>query len=78
MKWMNLEPVVQSEVSQKEKNKYSILNHVYTIQKNGIDEPICREGMQMWIQRMNMWTQEGKERVGQMEKAALTYIYQYM
>ena len=25
MKWMNLEPIIQSEVNQKEKNKYSIL-----------------------------------------------------
>ena len=38
MKWMNLEPVIQSEVSHKEKNKYSILKHVHPIQKNGIDE----------------------------------------
>ena len=27
-KWMNLETVIQSEVSQKEKNKYRILMHV--------------------------------------------------
>ena len=27
--WMNLEPVTQSEVSQKEKNKYCILMHTY-------------------------------------------------
>ena len=30
MKWMNLEPIVQSEVSQKEKNKY-VLTHIYGI-----------------------------------------------
>ena len=30
MRWMNLEPVTQSEVSQKEKNKY-ILIHIYGI-----------------------------------------------
>ena len=28
MRWMNLEPVIQSEVSQKEKNKYRILIHI--------------------------------------------------
>ena len=27
--WMDLETVIQSEVSQKEKNKYHILTHVY-------------------------------------------------
>ena len=26
---MNLKPVIQSEVSQKEKNKYHILTHIY-------------------------------------------------
>ena len=26
--WMNLETVIQSEVSQKEKNKYCILTHI--------------------------------------------------
>ena len=30
MRWMNLEPIIQSEVSQKEK-KYHILTHVYGI-----------------------------------------------
>ena len=43
---MKLAPVIQSEVSQKEKNKYRILTHVYGIWKNGTDEPICRAGME--------------------------------
>ena len=30
MRWMNLEPVIQNEVSQKEKDKYPILRHSYT------------------------------------------------
>ena len=29
MKWMNLEPIIQSVVSQKEKDKYRILKHIY-------------------------------------------------
>ena len=29
MRWMDLETVIQSEVSQKEKNKYRILTHIY-------------------------------------------------
>ena len=33
MRWMNLEPITQSEVSQKEKDKYHILTHIYGIQK---------------------------------------------
>ena len=31
MKWMNLETVIQSEVSQQEKDKYCILMHIYGI-----------------------------------------------
>ena len=39
---MDLETVLQSEVSQKEKNKYRILTHICGTQKNGTDEPVCR------------------------------------
>ena len=28
MRWMNLEPIIQSEVSQKEKDKYCILTYI--------------------------------------------------
>ena len=31
MRWMNLEPVIQSVVSQKEKDKYHILMHIFGI-----------------------------------------------
>ena len=31
MRWMNLEPIIQSEVSQKKKDKYLILTHIYGI-----------------------------------------------
>ena len=29
MRWMNLEPIIQNEESQKEKHQYSILMHIY-------------------------------------------------
>ena len=31
MRWMKLEPIIQSEVSQKEKYQYSMLTHIYGI-----------------------------------------------
>ena len=31
MRWMNLEPLIQSEVSHKEKGRYCILMHIYRI-----------------------------------------------
>ena len=41
VRWMKLEPITQSEVSQNKKNKY-ILMHIYGIYKDGTDEPMCR------------------------------------
>ena len=39
---MNLDPVIKSEVSQKEKNKYCITMHIHRVWKYGADEPISR------------------------------------
>ena len=52
--------IIQSEVSQKEKNKYHILTHIYGIQKNSTDEPICRAGIEMQMQRVDRWTWGGQ------------------
>ena len=46
MRWMNLGPIIQSEVSQKEKDKYCILTHIYRIEKNGTEEFIYRATME--------------------------------
>ena len=45
--WMDLELVIQSEVRQKERNKYHILTHVYGILKNSTDEPISEAEIEM-------------------------------
>ena len=42
---IDLDSVIRSEVSQKEKNKYCILTHLCGIQENGTNEPICRAGL---------------------------------
>ena len=42
MRWMNLEAIIQSEVSQKKKGKYCMLTHLYGIYKNGTNDPTCR------------------------------------
>ena len=41
MRWVKLEPIIQNEVSQEEKHQYSIVMHIYGIQKDGSDDPIC-------------------------------------
>ena len=64
--------LLQSKGSQKEKEKYHTLRHIYIIQKNGTDEPICRTGIEMLTQRMDlcMWGGEGGEMVGWTERVA--------
>ena len=42
MRWMKLEPILQSEVSQKDQDQYSILMHIYGVLKDGNDNPICK------------------------------------
>ena len=70
VKWMILEPIIQSEVSQKEKNKYCILRHINGIQKDGTDEinylQVSRGHEDI---REQTWHMEvgRKERVGHME-----------
>ena len=46
---MDLESVIQSEVSQKEKNKNRMLTHTYGVykKKNGSEEPRGRTGIKM-------------------------------
>ena len=58
--WMDLETVIQSEVSQKEKNKYHILTHICGIQKNGTDELPCKAEIETQMQRTNLWIPRGK------------------
>ena len=64
MRWMKLEPIIQSEVSQKEKHQYSILTHIYVIQKDGNDNPICKTAKETQMYRTVFWTLWERERVG--------------
>ena len=59
---MKLEPIIQSEVSQKEKYQYSILMHTYGIQKDGNDDPICETAKETQIQRTDFWTRFWRRR----------------
>ena len=51
MRWMKLEPIIQSEISQKEKHQHSILTHIYGIQKDGNNNPVYKTAKetQMWM-----------------------------
>ena len=56
MRWMKLEPIIQSEVSQKEKYQYSILTHIDGIQKDGNDNPVCETAKEKQMYRTVFWT----------------------
>ena len=55
MRWMNLKPIIQGEVSQKEKDKYHILTHIYGIYKNSAKEFIYRAAMEKQTWRIDLW-----------------------
>ena len=55
--WKDLETVIQSAESQKQKNKYCIILLIYGIQKNATDELICKANIEIQAQRMDVWIQ---------------------
>ena len=71
MRWMNIEPVIESEVSQKDTDRYCILMHIYRIYTHThththipiyicIDDPTCRAAKET----QTFWTPWLEERVG--------------
>ena len=70
MRWMNIEPIIQNEVNQKEKEKYCVLTYIYGIQKDGINESIRRAAMEMQTQRTDLRARVGEKR----ERMRLTEI----
>ena len=63
-RWMKLEPIIQSEVSQKEKHQYSILMHVNGILKDGNHNPIYERAEETHMYSTVFWTLWEKVRVG--------------
>ena len=53
--WMDLEKVIQSEVTHEEKNKYHGISITCRILKNGTDKLICNEDLETQMQRTNVW-----------------------
>ena len=72
---MKLEPIIQSEVSQKDKDQYNILTHMYGIQKDGNNNPICKTEKETQMYRTDFWTLCEKARVGCIERSASKYVY---
>ena len=78
MSWMKLEPIIQSEVNQKEKHQYSILMHMYGIQKDGNNNPVIKTAKETQIQN-SLLDSVGEEEGGMIwENGIETSIISYM
>ena len=77
IRWMNQQPIIQSELSQKEKNKYHTLTHIYGICKMILMNPFSGP---RWRHRQREWTDghggsRGGRRGGMCEESNMeTYI----
>ena len=74
MRWMKLEPIIQSEVSQKEKHQYSIITHIYEISKDGKNNPVCETTKETLMYRTVFWTLWERERVGRFGRMTLKHV----
>ena len=72
MRWMKLEPIIQSEVSEKEKHQDSILTHIYGILKDGNNNPVYETAKETLMYRTVLWTLW--ERVGRFGRMALKHM----
>ena len=72
MRWINLELIIQSEISQKEKDIYRILIHICGIQKNSSEEFIYWATMKKQTKNRLMDMGRGEERLRCMER--ITWI----
>ena len=75
MRWMKLEPIIQTEVSHKDKYQYSILTHIYGILKDGNDNPICKTEKETQMYRTDFWTLWEKARDGCIGRTTLKHAY---
>ena len=64
MRCMNLESIIQGEVSQKDKHQYSIVTHICGIQKDGNNNPTCKTDKETQMYSTDFWTLWKKVRVG--------------
>ena len=68
IRWMKLEPIIQSVVSQKEKHQFSLLMYIYGIQKDGNDNPVCETAKETQMYRTVFWTLWERERGDDLEE----------
>ena len=75
MRWMKLEPIIQSEVSQKDKDQHSTLTHIYGIWKDSNDNPICKTEKETKVYRTDFGILWEKSRVGCSERIVWKHVH---
>ena len=81
MRWINLDLVILSEVSQKKKNKYRVLMYTYIYMESRKMVLMNLFAGQQWkydIENRLVDMERGKEMVGQMEIVAWKHIYYHV
>ena len=68
MRWMNLEPIIQSEVSQKEKDKYHSNTYIWNLEKWYRRIYLLGSNGETDIENRLMDVGRGEERVKRMER----------
>ena len=79
MRWMNLEPIIQSEVSQKEKDKYRILKYIYMESRKTVFKNLFTG--QQWRNRHGEQTYghgKGEKRVRSLERVTWKFTLPYV
>ena len=71
-------PIIQSEVSHKEKHQYSILTHIYGIYKDGNNNPVCETAKETQMYITVFWILWKRARVGWFGRMALKCIISYV
>ena len=75
IRWMKLEPIIQSEVSQKDKDQYSILTHIYMEFRKMVMTTLYAKQKKRHMYRTEFWTLWEKARVGCFERTASKHVY---
>ena len=78
MRWMKLEPLIQSEVIQKEKYQHSILAYIYGIEKDGNDNPVCETARETQMYWAVFWTLWERARAGWYGRMVLKHVSYHM
>ena len=74
MRCVNLKPIIQSEINQKENHQYSILTHIYGIEKDDNNNPVYETAKETLMYRTVLWTLWERERVGRFGRMALKHV----